>query len=295
MQYIVLLSTLTFLLFHVVASAQGTYAPDRPGKAIPTAILSEGYVSLEAGCAWQRSEFTPRAPESFQPEETIYSHNKWLLPGGLLRIGLGERFEVRVASTYTRWDWRYDPDYFDGDSVDDPEREGSDPGVTPLVVSIKTALTEERGWIPRSVLVAGLTVPLTGTPAYQVSYLAPDFALAFSHSLTSSLSLGYHIGAKWDGEFVMPIGYYAVAVGFGLSEKLAAFVEAFGDMPGYAPPQHGLDAGIAWAVGEHLQLDAAAGLGINAPEEDSSNPRWLSVYATDYFVELGVSWRLRLW
>ncbi|MBN1449278.1 MAG: hypothetical protein JXA28_15230, partial [Bacteroidetes bacterium] len=191
MRYISFLSILTLFLFHAVASAQDAYAPDRPGRAIPTGILPEGYVSFEAGFTWQRSEFTPRAPERFQPEEAIYTHNKWLLPAGLLRIGLGERFEFRLASTHTRWNWRYDPDYFDGDSVDDPEREGSDPGVTPLVVSVKTALTPERGWIPRSALVAGLTLPLTGTPAYQVSYLAPDFALAFSHTLTSTLSLGY--------------------------------------------------------------------------------------------------------
>ncbi|MBN1447972.1 MAG: transporter, partial [Bacteroidetes bacterium] len=126
-------------------------------------------------------------------------------------------------------------------------------------------------------------------------YLAPDFALAFSHTLTSTLSLGYHIGVKWDGEFVMPIGYYALSLGIGVAEDIAVFVEAFGDMPGYAPPQHNLDAGIAWAAGEDLQLDASAGLGLNDPEEDSSDPRWLSVYATDYFVELGVSWRLRIW
>jgi len=276
-------------------AAQQDYAPDRPGRTIPTTIVPEGSVAFEAGFSWSRAEFTPRAPERFQSEVPIYRHDIWLLPAGLMRVGLGEGFELRLSSSHTRWLWEYDPDYFDGDNVDDPWLEGSDPGVAPLHVAIKSALLTGRGWIPNATMVAGLSVPLTGTPAYQVTYLAPDFALAFSHTLSPSLTLGYHVGVRWDGEIVNPIGYYAASFGVAVSEDLSVFVEAFGDLPGYAPPQHAVDAGIAWnAVGD-LTFDAAFGLGATDPEETSSNPRWLSIYTMDYFAEVGVSWRLMLW
>ena len=276
-------------------AAQQVYAPDRPGKTIPTTIMPEGSVAFEAGFSWTRAEFTPRAPERFQSEAVIYRHDIWLLPAGLMRIGLGENSELRLSSSHTRWLWEYDPDSFDGDNVDDPWLTGNDPGVTPLHVSIKSALLGERGWIPNAAVVAGLSIPLTGTPAYQVTYLAPDFALAFSHTLSSRVTLGYHAGVRWDGEIVNPIGYYAASLGVGLSDDVSLFVEAFGDLPGYAPPQHAVDGGIAWNATGDLYLDAAFGLGLTDPEETSSNPRWLSIYAMDYFAELGASWRIRLW
>lgn len=286
---------LGFLCIAAPLTAQQHYAPDRPGKTIPTGIVPEGSVAFEAGFSWSRADFTPRASERFQTDASIYRHDIWLLPAGLMRIGLGESFELRLSSSYSRWLWEYDPNYFDGDNVDDPWLEGSDPGVTPLHVAIKSALLSERGWIPRAAMVAGLTVPLTGTPAYQVTYLAPDFALTFSHTLSSSVSLGYHIGVRWDGEFVMPIGYYAASLGVALTDDISVFIEAFGDMTGYTPPQHAIDGGIAWNASGDLYFDAAFGLGINDPEETSTNPRWISIYATDYFAEVGASWRMKLW
>jgi len=286
---------LVLLALTNLAIAQDDWTPERPGQAISPSIVPEGTLSFEAGFRWEQADFTPVRPESFESFGSIYQHDIFVLPAGLLRVGLGDRFEFRLSSSYRRWKWEYDPNYLDGDAEADPIIRKTDVGVAFLKVGIKSALTRERGIIPSSAIVASLGIPQTGSTAYQVRYLAPDFALVFSHALSKRVRLGYHIGSRWDGFAVTPIGYYAAALSTAFHPRFSGFVEFFGDLPGHAPPLHSVDAGFSWQAHTDLYLDASFGIGINAPGEDEPDFDLSSMIATDMAAEIGISWRLQAW
>ncbi len=271
------------------------WSPDRPGRAVSPVTVPAGQLSLEAGVRWERAEFSPVIPESFADPGVIYSHDIFVLPAGMARLGLGDHFELRLSSSYRRWVWEYDPNFLDGDNVDDPVIEKTDAGVQFLTVGIKSALMEERGVLPAMAMIAGLGLPRTGSGGYQVQYLAPDFALAFSHSLSPKVTLTYNFGTRWDGYVVTPIGYYTAAVAAQLHSRLAAFVEFYGDLPGHAPPIHALDAGISYALFDGFLIDGAIAYGLNSPGEKDDDPDLSNMIATDLAVEIGASWRLTLW
>ncbi|MDT8323473.1 MAG: transporter [Bacteroidota bacterium] len=289
----ILLPLCLFLLPSFLHAQQ--WSPDRPGRSVAPSTVPAGQLSLEAGLRWERAEFSPVIPESFADPGVIYSHDIFVLPAGLVRVGLGDHFELRLSSSYRRWQWEYDPNYLDGDNVDDPVIAKTDAGLQFLTVGIKSALLPEHGILPAVAMIAALGVPRTGSGGFQVQYLAPDFALAFQRALSPRVGLTCNVGTRWDGYVVTPIGYYSAAVTAQLHARLAAFVEFYGDLPGHAPPVHALDAGLSWAAGEDLHIDAAFAYGLNSPGEEDDDPDLSNMIATDLAVEIGASWRLVLW
>ena len=215
-----LLLSVFLLLLTSALNAQDVYQSDRPGHTIPASTLPEGQVSLEAGFSWTHAEYSPILPTSFARTWTIYSHDHFDLPEGLLRIGLSEGFELRLSSGYSRRSWEFDPNFFDGNGVDDPVRSNLNAGMRYLNVGIKSALRAEQGPFPALALVAGLSMPQTGTSVFQVDALAPDLALAFSHTLSPVVSLGYHAGVRWDGSVVTAIGFYAANLTVSMHREL---------------------------------------------------------------------------
>ncbi len=285
---------LLLALFTMPLQAQ-QWSPERPGQSATTSTVPAGQLSLEAGFRWEHASFSPVIPESFVDPGMIYAHDIFVLPAGMARLGLGQHFELRLSSSYRRWKWEYDPNYLDGNGVDDPVVRKTDAGLEFLTVSIKSALLEERGALPAMAMVAVLGLPRTGSGGFQVQYLAPDFALAFSHTLSPAVSLTYNFGTRWDGYIVTPIGYYTAAVTALLHPRLAAFFEFYGDLPGHAPPVHAVDAGLSWRVGDDLHLDGAFAYGLNSPGKEDSDPDISNMIATDVAVEIGASWRVTLW
>jgi hypothetical protein len=68
----------------------------------------------------------------------------------------------------------------------------------------------------------------------------------------------------------------------GLTERLGAFVEFFGDIPTFSNspgPANSFDGGFTYLLSNNVQLDASAGVG-------------LSQAAEDWFASIGVSFRL---
>lgn len=279
----------------VPALAQDMYQPDRPGNTIPATTMPEGQVSLEAGFTWTHVEFSPQLPLSFNRTWTIYEHDRFDLPAGLLRVGISEGFELRLSSGYVRRSWEYDPNFFDGNGVDDPVQSNVNAGLRYLNVGVKSALRAEQDPFPALALIAGLSMPQTGTSVFQVNTLAPDLALAFSHTLSEEVSLGYHAGVRWDGSVVTATSFYAANITVEMHHDVAAFIELHGELPGYAPAMHVAAAGLAWMPLPDLVIDASAGLALNAPGETEANPRWTTVQAPDLTAGIGAAWRLHIW
>ncbi len=107
----------------------------------------------------------------------------------------------------------------------------------------------------------------------------PEFRFVMQHSLTEKVSLSYNLGAEWDGFTPEPTFIYTLATGFGLTEKLGAFVELYGFAPQEDKSDHRFDGGLTYLVSHDFMVDVSGGAGIteNAP---------------DYFAAVGFSFRL---
>ncbi|KPK34201.1 MAG: hypothetical protein AMJ65_18675 [Phycisphaerae bacterium SG8_4] len=197
-------------------------------------------------------------------------------PQTLLRYGLADGLELRLNHDGYVWEHAV------GLTAGAVDNEGS--GDT--AVGFKVQLQEEEGWLPETALLSHLGLP-TGKAPLPSERFDPDYRLAFSHTLSDQLSFGYNLGQAWVSEedaagdrdtrheFI-----YSAALGVGLTETVACFVEFFGDVPTGSDggPAHSFDGGFTCLFGDNLQLDVSSGVG-------------LSEGADDWFIAAGLSVR----
>ncbi len=230
--------------------AEPALVTDRPDQTESAVVVPRDHVQPETG--WTFS----RADESGQRSET---HE---IAGTLVRVGLTERVELRVG-------WA---GYISSDTADGP-------GDTEL--GAKIHLREERGRAPQLALLAAVSLP-TGGDDFSSDEFDPSFRICASHELSERLSIGYNAGAAWTSESGSTLSnyQYTAALGIGVTDRLGAFVELYGDLPASAPggPANSFDGGFTYLLQDNIQVDLAGGIG-------------LSSAADDWFVGLGISAR----
>jgi hypothetical protein len=124
-----------------------------------------------------------------------------------------------------------------------------------------------------------MVMPFTADKVFRPSYPAANMRFAFAHTLSNRVSLGYNLGAEWDGESAIPAYFYSVALGIGLSDKFGMFIESYGQTPEESKGEHLLDMGFTYLVMPNLQLDISGGIGLNDK-------------AIDNFISMGLTIRL---
>ena len=127
--------------------------------------------------------------------------------------------------------------------------------------------------------LAHLSFPTIATKNYKATYYAPSFKFAMQHSLSKKVSLGYNLGALWNGATTRPIFLYTLTTGVSLTEKLGSYVEVYGFAPKHETAQHSMDTGLSYLVNNDISLDISGGYRLtqNAPK---------------YFIALGFSFRV---
>lgn len=236
---------------------------DRPDQTESAVVVPVGSVQVEAG--WLLTRFE-EGGDTLEIEE---------VPGTLVRIGLHERLELRLA-----WDGHVDEELETGG------RRFGVSGAGDAAAGVKVAIAAEQGRRPESALLVHVGLPV-GVSELTSDRFDPSWRLSFAHTLTERLSFGYNLGMAWASEETAPgtvetfsFGEYTAALGIGLADRLGAFVELFGEIPIDAPggAAHSFDGGFTYLLRPNLQLDLASGVGLT---DD----------APDWFVGAGVSWR----
>lgn len=187
----------------------------------------------------------------------------------LLRFGLMERIELRAGLEHL------------GEKVkikSTGETRASS-GIGPFYAGTKIEISKENGPWPQIAFLGGFVLPFTAAEEFRPEYTAVTFRFAFAHTLSDRLSLGYNLGADWDGNTGRPSLVYSIAFGITITDKFGTFVENYGVFPERGNAEHLIDAGITFLVLNNLQLDASAGLG-------------LTDNAADRFISLGVTYRI---
>ena len=235
----------------VGASAQSPeLVTDRPDQTESATVVPRGLLQVETGYLFTR-------------EGDVDSH---VAPGTLVRIGLGGRTELRLGHA--------------GVMGTEGRRGAGDSEFGAKVNLIPRA----AGWRPELALLGSLSLP-TGGHGFSSSGADPSFLVAFAHELGPRLALGYNAGAAWESSPDAPsrdaFMVYSLALGVGVTGRLGAFLEVFGDRQVTDEATAGVsaDAGLTLLLTEIVQLDFSVGRGLRGP-------------ADDLFVGTGLSFRL---
>ena len=188
----------------------------------------------------------------------------------LLRIGLSERVELRLAPNSYRRDLPRGGD--DAEGREDPS----------IGIKLETGHGGDAPslWKPATALLLGTTLPL-GDSEVTSDELLPSAILALEWELGGGAGIGSNIGAAAEaderGRFVT--GVFSVALGFDLGGAWGGFVEYYTFVPegSERQTQQFFDAGLTFQISDDFQLDAR--IGTEAGGE------------TDWFAGVGLAYR----
>jgi hypothetical protein len=259
----VLFSCISIAALPLAAQEVADLVTDRPDQTESAVVVPEGDFQGEFGAAFARDEARGEAVEVLGG------------PGTLLRYGVAERFELRLA-------WA---GVLELETKGAGRRERQSGAADPELGFKLSLLSPERGDGWRLALLVHASVPV-GDDELGSPRADPSLRLLGAHDLREGIGLGWNVGYETGsfesggtrhtlGRFV-----YTGSVGYELAPRWGAFVELFGDLPGSDPDPaaHSFDAGVTFLLTDLLQLDVAAGLGLNDAAED-------------WFVGAGVSFR----
>jgi len=244
--------TVPVLLFFSPAAAPQELVTDRPDQTESAVVVPKQSFQVEMGLGTGGGD----------GEDVLE------VPGSLVRYGLSKRFEVRLA--WPGW-IRNEAEGEEVSGLGDPE------------LGVKVSLHSG----PDLALLAHVSFPW-GDDEVGAEDPLPSLRLSGAHDLSPRVGFGWNAGVAASSALtaggrarVLSRWMYTASLGFDLSEAWGTYVEVFGDFPASdpEPAAHSFDAGVTYLVHPRLQLDLAAGVGL---DED----------APDWFAGVGVSFRV---
>lgn len=227
---------------------------DRPDQTEAPELIPVGSLQVETG-------FILEKDRRQGVDHTNFAYNTTLI-----KYGVNENLELRFIAEYL------------GEREKLGETVSSVRGFSPMAFGVKLRVSEERGIWPTTALLAHIGTR-SGTDSFEPEYTAADFRFSFGHTLSDKFSLGYNIGAEWDGENPNATFLYTVALGYAITDRLGMFVETYSFFPKDDKADHRFDGGFTYKITPVVQFDISAGIGL------SSN-------APDSFVSTGISFRM---
>ncbi len=246
-----ILTVLIAIGFFSAGAQESKMEPDRPSESLTPEITGKGYLLTEIGLR----------KEQENKEDYILYH-----PTVDLKLGVSKRVEIRAEITsaseklYSKNEFNY--------------------GLKPIELGLKANLIEGKEAIPQTSLYAQFGFPKLASKDLQVEHIFPELRLLFKNEISNKISLNYNLGAEWNGENTTPQWVYTLSPQFEISNKCEVFVEEYSYFQKGEKPQHQIDGGLAYFLGNNVMWDISAGTG-------------LSREASDYFIETGISFRIK--
>jgi hypothetical protein len=215
---------------------------DRPGQADPAFVVGRGTVQIEMGATYSR-------------ERNGEHVDTWTFPEPLLRVGVLDRAELRLAA--------------DGVVIRDVHGATTAHTGSDLEVSTKIRILEQAVWLPMTSMLAGLTFPTGGRAVTSAGYdpfgtLLVSWQIGERFSVDADLGLAAPTqGSDHPGRVVET--FVAASWGMSLSESVGTFLEYDTTLRASGRPDaHTLEGGLTYLVTDDLQLDVSAGTGLDA-------------------------------
>lgn len=218
---------------------------DRPDATESSTTTSKGFFQMETGGSYDSFE-------EMDIKTVNYTYNTTLV-----RYGLLQNLEMRVG-----WD------FTEGRTKgNENTQENVTSGFSPLLFGFKTTIYQENGWFPEIGFLGHLYLPFTASTDYRPETTGVDFRFAFAHSLSENSSLSYNLGAEWGDDSPEASYVYTIAYGHGITDKLGAYAELYGDFPENSKANHLWDAGLTYLLSNNVQLDATVGSSITKGQD----------------------------
>ena len=226
--------TFWFALMSFVLSAQ-TIITDRPDQTESSSTIPKGSFQIETGVLL-----------GFTDNNGI-SESQLLLPSTLFRIAILEGIELRILSQF--------------ESNKNKTLNKTFSGISDLEVGAKVQLFKKEDVNTEIAFLSHLVIP-SGSKAITISDIGTINKLSISHSINESIGVGYNVGYNYfgfgDGDLT-----YSFSIGLGITDKLGAYVEPYGDIVDFKEHVSNFDAGITYLIRDNFQLDFSFGTGIN--------------------------------
>jgi Putative MetA-pathway of phenol degradation len=243
------------LLIPLILSAQesGRMETDRPDQTEAVYITRKNFLQAEFGLNVEKD----------------HSLTTLVHPTALWKYGLDKKFELRLITEFV--------------SAETPLLipAGNDfiTGLLPVQIGGKLSLFEEKGFLPKTSVLAHVGIAKAGSKKFHTSHWFPSFRFTMQNSITENIALGYNLGAEWDGETSIPDWIYTFAPGFNIGKKWYGYIETYGSVRKNEAPQHSIAGGLAFYFSDNTKIDFSGSYG-------------LTENATDWYTAIGFSFRL---
>lgn len=222
------------------AWAQDTveFTADRPGASTGPSVIGHHVIQLEQG---------------LQYDGDGSRFGTYTFSNTLLRYGLFPNMELRLG----------------GDAFLYPSNGGDTSyasAFSGLSIGTKISCFEGQGAIPAISVLADFSLPRTASEGFNVDHFAPSLYLLFENPVCDWLSIGYNVGAEWDGTLPSATTFAALCMGFSATERLGCFVESYNYFNKLGNV-YAMDFGLNWMAGRKVQLDIAANIDLTTPSK----------------------------
>lgn len=224
--------------FSTTLQAQTSIQTDRPDQTECPFITPKGFMQAENGFIY----------------ENIDKNNKSItLPTILWKYGINKNIEFRLIT--------------EANTIKSLDEKAT--GIVPIIVGFKVSVQEEKGVIPTVSFIGHLSIPTAATNNFKASYFAPSFRFTMQHTISNKFTLGYNLGAEWDGETPEPTFIYTLTSGMSITEKLGAYIELYGFAPQNQSADHRADCGFTYLITKDVMVDISGGFGITKKSPDN--------------------------
>lgn len=240
--------SIIFLFMPVMLQGQTPFL-NRPSKTESATVLGKGVFQLESA---YEIELTG---ESDEREKEI------LFPEILLRYGLGWGVELRFANQYERY----------------KDKLVSINGFTDIDIGAKIKLLQGDDKKTEVALISHVFLP-TGSNGISNERVGNETSVLVWYELTEKMGIEYNIGYSnfeidsEKGDFV-----YSFVTDYEINSKMGFFIETYGELIEFKELEASVDFGLAYQFTDKLELELAAGTGINHKM---------------LFTLIGLSWRI---
>ncbi len=226
-----------FAKFNSIGQTLPPIQTDRPDQTECPFITPQQYIQAENGFTY----------ENIDNENKSIAH-----PSILWKYGLSKTFEFRLIT----------------EVVSEKNLNATETGLSPITVGFKVNIAQEKGILPTTSFIGHLTLPYLASKKFKSIYYAPSFRFTMQHSLSKRFSLGYNLGAEWDGETPEPTFIYTLTTGCSMTEKLGGYLELYGFAPQQSKADHRIDGGVTYLITNNAMVDVSGGFGLtdNAPK-----------------------------
>ncbi len=212
---------------------------DRPDQTESSATVGAGVLQIETGFGF----------ESLDVDKTGKSES-WTLPNTLFRLGLSERWELRLV---TQPELQRE---FTNDTLNSKRF-----GFADAQVGFKVNLVSGENRKTEVGFLAHLQVP-TGTDLISNHDGGFISKLAITHTLNAKHSIAYNVGYDYLGMDNGDISY-SLAWGIGLTGKVGVYAEVYGSLANLEELQSNVDFGFTYLFTPNVQFDYSFGYGLS--------------------------------